>query len=122
MFGESRFEKDEAYTLIKIIKMKKTNLLLIIAFAICFTACKKSDDCTGLGTLSLTNKSTGTDQQIIINGVSYGVLKPGDVKDIKLSPGVYTWQLAGTSGGTGCSAAVLNVSECTKYSYDCTGK
>jgi hypothetical protein len=103
--------------------MKKTNLLLIIAFAmICFTTCKKSDDCTGFGTLSLTNKSTGTDQKIIINGVSYGVLSPGDSKDIKLTPGVYTWQLVGIAGGAGCSAATLNVSECVKYSYDCTGK
>jgi len=77
-----------------------------------FTACKKSDDCTGLGTLSLTNKSTGTDQQIIINGVSYGVLKPGDVKDINYHP-ESTPAISRNSGGTGCSAAVLNVSECT---------
>jgi hypothetical protein len=102
--------------------MTKTNFFLIIAFAICFSACKKAENCSGVGTLSLTNKSSGTQQKIIINGVGYGNLNPGESKDIDLSPGVYTWQLVGISGGTGCSAATLNVSECMKYSYNCTGK
>jgi hypothetical protein len=85
-------------------------------------SCQKISDCAGTGTLTVENTSSNTAQKLMINGVSYGTIYPGDSKSVKLSPGVYTWQLVGVSGGTGCSAATLNVSECMTYSYTCDGK
>ena len=77
---------------------------------------------SGKGTLELTNNSLLTVQTIMINGVSYGTLDPGAEKSIDLSPGVYTWQLVGLAGGTGCSAATVTITECDTQAFKCSAK
>ncbi len=109
--------------------MKKINFALLMA-AIFIAAlsinlsCDKLDasPCTGKGTLTLTNKSLTTVQRIMINGVNYGSLDPGNKKSIELTPGTYDWQLVGLSGGTGCSAAKVNIVACEDQGYSCSGK
>src|SRR5271157_4470392 len=107
--------------------MKKVKLTLIVATvlmaAVLFIdfSCTK-DDCNGEGTLSLTNKSSNTVQRIMINGVNYGTIDPGDKKDIKLVPGVYSWQLVGLYGGTGCSGAEVTITACVTQGFSCNGK
>jgi hypothetical protein len=98
-------------------------LTVIAVLAIVSLSCTKLDlnPNDGMGTLTLANASYTTVQKIMINGVSYGTLDPGAKKDIKLSPGVYSWQLVGISGGTGCSAASLTVLAGYHYSYECRG-
>ncbi len=95
--------------------------LLVIAVFINLSCEQLTDkpDCDGKGTLSLKNKSHSTVQKIMINGVSYGTIDDGETKEIKLVPGIYTWQLVGISGGTGCSAAVVTIVECTTQSFSC---
>ena len=78
--------------------------------------------CNGKGTLQLTNKSLLTVQKIMINGVNYGSLDPGETESIELSPGVYAWQLVGISGGTGCSMAAVTITECDTQAFSCSAK
>lgn len=109
--------------------MKKIKLFFIAAAFLAITAstnmsCEPiSTACTsGKGTLVLTNKSLSTVQRIMINGVNYGTLDPGEKKEIELSPGAYEFQQVGLSGGTGCSAAVVTISECDRQAFSCSAK
>ena len=109
-------------------KMKRflflSALLITLVIATSITpSCTKTDGCNGTkGTLTLTNSSLFTVQKIMINGVSYGTLDPGDEKSIDLSPGVYAWQLVGIAGGTGCSMAAVTIVACDTQGFKCSGK
>jgi hypothetical protein len=104
-------------------KMKKIKLVLLTLVLFTLTSITVSCEkiCSGKGTLELTNSSHSTVQKIMINGVSYGTIDPGEVKSIELTPGVYMWQLQGLSGGTGCSAAAVTITECDTQGFKCGG-
>jgi len=106
--------------------MKKIKLFLIAMVLIIITILTSISCeglvCDGKGTLKLTNSSHSTVQKIMINGVSYGTLDPGDVQSIDLSPGIYVWQLVGVTGGNGCSSAAVTITECDTQSFQCGGK
>jgi hypothetical protein len=106
--------------------MKKIKLFLIALVLLTITASVNTScedlTCNGKGTLKLTNNSHSTVQKIMINGISYGTLDPNEVKEIELSPGTYAWQLVGIAGGTGCSAAVVTITECDTQGFQCSGK
>jgi hypothetical protein len=111
--------------------MKKLKLFLVVIILMIITmlpnlSCDPGADnspcSSGKGTLELTNNSLLTVQTIMINGVSYGTLDPGKEKSIDLSPGVYTWQLVGLAGGTGCSAATVTITECDTQAFKCSAK
>jgi hypothetical protein len=108
--------------------MKKIMFLLVASMLLIVTtvmapSCTKPGGCDGTkGTLELTNSSLFTVQRIMINGVSYGTLDAGDSKSIDLSPGMYSWQLVGISGGSGCSAAAVTITACDTQAYKCSGK
>jgi len=57
-------------------------LIITIGILSGINGCK--DD--SMGTLELTNKSIGTVQRIMIDGVNYGSLDPSESKDISLAP------------------------------------
>jgi hypothetical protein len=100
-------------------------MMIMIVFVIGFTttSCKKTDTgCSGMGTLSLSNQSNSTTQQIMIDGASYGKLYPGQSKDISLAAGTHTWQLVGLSGGNGCTQASVIIVECQSTGFYCDGK
>jgi hypothetical protein len=106
--------------------MKKFKLILIVFALAAITASVNTScedlTCNGKGTLRLTNDSHSTVQKVMINGVNYGTLDPDESKDFELSPGMYTWQLVGISGGTGCSAAVVTITECDTQGFSCGAK
>ena len=102
----------------------KSAIKLIVAIVVIIAAftsfsCDKIG-CDGKGTLSLENKSLNTVQRIMIDGVNYGSLDPGEKKDIELAPGQHLWQLEGLSGGSGCSAAYVIIQECETSSFSCS--
>jgi len=97
-------------------------ILAIVVIIVSFTSFSCDEiTCDGMGTLSLENKSISTVQRIMIDGVNYGSLDPGETKDIELAPGQHLWQLEGLSGGSGCSAAYVIIVECETSSYSCSG-
>jgi len=93
---------------------------LISAFVVLFSISCKELCLTGTGTLTLENKSLHTVQKIMINGVNYGTIDPDESKDIELSPGTYYVEQDGISGGTGCSAFVVNMVACVPQAYSCS--
>lgn len=103
--------------------LKKSLILVMIAISIIFYSCEPIETCSGTsGTLKLTNDSHTTVQRIMINGVSYGTLDPGEFKEINLAPGKHDWQLVGISGGNGCSAASVIIVACETSGFSCGGK
>ena len=96
--------------------------LLVIAASTNFSCESTKDDCDGKGTLSIENKSLSTVQRLMIDGVNYGSVDPGDKKETKLAPGTHSWQMVGISGGTGCSAATVIIVACQTSSFSCSAK
>ena len=103
--------------------MKKIVSFIVVGFIFLLmnTSCEDLF-CDGTGTLQLTNKSLSTVQRIMINGVNYGSLDPGETENIELTPGVYAWQLVGISGGSGCSMAAVTITECDTQAFSCSAK
>jgi len=104
--------------------MKKFFLTLMgvvsfLSLSVINTSCEDLS-CDGLGTLSIENKSLNTVQRLMINGVNYGSIDPGKTKEVELTPGAYVWQLEGLSGGSGCSAAAVNIAKCETSSFSCS--
>lgn len=77
-------------------------------------------DCDGKGYLKLTNNSLNTVQRIMIDGVNYGSLDPGESKSISLPAGEHEFQQVGISGGSGCSAAKVIIIECETQGFSCS--
>lgn len=77
-------------------------------------------DCSSRGYLQLTNKSLNTIQKIMIDGVNYGTLDPGESKTITLAVGEHEFQQVGISGGSGCSAAKVIIIECETQGFSCS--
>jgi hypothetical protein len=101
--------------------MKKLNVIICMLISAFFVSSCSEMTCDGSGTLKLTNDSHSTVQQILIDGVNYGSLDPGESDEISLPPGEHDWQLVGLSGGTGCSAATVIIVECEVSGYSCGG-
>ena len=84
------------------------------------------NSCTGLGciktngTLHLTNKSTSTVQKLVVDGVNYGTIDPGESKEIELAVGSHDFQFQGVSGGSGCSAGSVIIQACKTSSFSCS--
>jgi hypothetical protein len=115
--------------------MKTLMIVAVMIFASLLYACEKdeiindggdpgtgSSGCHGKGTLSVTNTSPNTIQRLMIDGVNYGTLDPGETKDASLAAGQHSWQLVGVTGGGGCSEASVIIVECETSSYSCKGK
>ena len=100
--------------------MKK--ILFILLLLISFSCTKEDTGCSGTGEVTFTNKSIGTVQKIMIDGVGYGSIDPGESKTITLAAGEYEFQMVGISGGPGCSVAKFHLAECQKLGYSCNGK
>ena len=81
-----------------------------------------ADDCDGMGTLKLTNKSLSTVQKVMIDGVNWGSIDPGESKEAKLAPGTHSFQLVGISGGTGCGVASVIIVACKTTGFSCSAK
>jgi len=92
-------------------------LIVLSASLIVLPSCKK--DCNGNGTLSLKNASLNTVQKIMVDGVNYGTLDPGEHKDISLAAGEHEFQFVGISGGNGCCPAKVIIVECKKTGFQC---
>jgi hypothetical protein len=109
-------------------KMRKIKIILIVIALLVITAsinfsCDPiKDECDGMGTLSIENKSLSTVQRLMIDGVNYGSVDPGNKKDTNLAPGTHSWQMVGISGGTGCSAATVIIVACQTSSFSCSAK
>jgi hypothetical protein len=101
-------------------KIKKQVLILILFFTGLFFWSSCEEACNGMGTLELTNKSISTVQQLMVDGINYGTIDPGESKEIELAPGEHDFQQVGISGGTGCSAASVIIVECKTSSFSCS--
>lgn len=88
----------------------------VILFTV--SSCQKS--CSGSGTLKLTNKSLNTVQRLMVDGVNYGSIDPGESKSISLAAGSHDFQQLGISGGSGCSAAKVIIVECKTSGFSCS--
>lgn len=96
-------------------------ILAVVVIIISFTSFSCDNAfCDGMGTLSLENKSLSAVQRIMIDGVNYGSLDPGETQEIELAPGQHLWQLEGLSGGSGCTAAYVIIQECETSAYSCS--
>ena len=93
------------------------SVIITMAFVTTFTGCM---DIYTMGTLELTNKSIGTVQRIMIDGVNYGSLDPSESKEISLAPGEHTFQQVGISGGSGCSEAKVIIVAGQTSGFSCS--
>jgi hypothetical protein len=100
--------------------MKSKQFILVaiaLTVAMLSSSCKK--DCSGMGTLELTNKSLNTVHKVMVDGVNYGTIDPGESKEIQLAAGEHTFQQIGISGGSGCSQGTVIIIECEKTGFSC---
>ena len=93
---------------------------LILTFSILTIMLSCKSDCGGKGDLKLTNKSINTVQRIMIDGVNYGTLDPGESEIISLRAGEHEFQQVGISGGSGCSSAKVIIIECETQGFSCS--
>lgn len=99
--------------------MKRLMLLFAVTLSVMLYSCE--EECDGKGTLKVENKSLNTLQKLMIDGVNYGTVDPGETKEVDLAPGYHNWQLVGLDGG-GCNEATVIIMECETSSYSCSGK
>jgi hypothetical protein len=97
------------------------NSIFLFATLILIASCKKEEQCktSRQGILKLTNGSLNTVQRVMIDGVNYGTIDPGESKESSLAAGSHEFQQVGISGGTGCSAAKVIIVECETEGYQC---
>lgn len=105
--------------------MIKLKSLLVLFFAgILMVSCKEDCEKKGTGVLAVTNTSENTVQRVIVDGVNYGILEPGEKIEITLPIGTYPLLIEGVSGGGGCAVAPLPnvpIIMCETFSIDCSG-
>jgi hypothetical protein len=105
--------------------MKKSIFILVALSSIFlnFASCspeEEDDDCIeGYGILKIGNGSLNTVHKIMIDGINYGTLDPGDVGSYPLRPGKHEVQSVGIAGGAGCSPAQVIIVECGTESLVC---
>ena len=100
--------------------MKNILLFLICVTPLLFSLQSCENDCDGKGYLNLTNTSANTVQRIMIDGVNYGSLDPGESESISLPAGEHEFQQVGISGGAGCSPAKVIIIECETQGFSCS--
>lgn len=105
----------------KLISLYFAGSLLLFSFF--FSSCEALEEgiCDGKGTLRVENTSLHTVQKIIIDGKNYGTLDPGDFQEIPLNEGKYLVEIIGISGGGGCLAHYVTISECDTQISGCSG-
>jgi len=101
-------------------KTRKYLLILILCLLGLFNWSSCDEVCDGLGTLELTNTSLNTVQRLMIDGVNYGTIDPGESKEIDLAPGEHDFQQVGINGGAGCSSAKVIIVECKTTGFSCS--
>lgn len=108
--------------------MKKRIIILValsslfLSFSSCSPEEEEDDDCIeGYGFLKVRNTSVNTVQKIMIDGINYGTLDPGDVGTFPLRPGKHEVQPVGIAGGAGCSPAQVIIVECGTDMMSCSG-
>jgi hypothetical protein len=102
--------------------MKRISMYAAIAASsMFFSSCLGEVCSSGMGTLKLRNNSVNTVQRVMIDGVNYGTLDPGEEGSYELAPGTHEFQQVGLSGGTGCTPATVIIQECKTSSYSCSG-
>ena len=94
-------------------------IVAVVAIAL-LGGCGRGPVDTGYGWLKLTNSSLNTVQKILVDGVNYGTLDPGDSQVMKLAVGEHEFQQVGISGGTGCSAATVIIVESDTTGFSCS--
>lgn len=82
-------------------------------------SCKNLACVKTTGTLKLTNTSISTVQKMLIDGINYGSLDPGESKEIDLPVGTHSFSFEGISGGSGCSAGSVIIQACKTAAYSC---
>ena len=101
--------------------MKTLVLIFAAVLSLMLSSCDELNFCNGMGTLSVENKSDGTLQKLMIDGVNYGTIDPGETKEVKLAAGSHNWKVVGYNGG-GCNEASVIIVECETTSFSCDGK
>lgn len=100
--------------------MKNLSVLFFILGSICLVGVSCGKLCpSSNGTLALKNSSLNTVQKIMIDGVNYGTLDPGEDDTYDLPAGEHEFAQVGISGGTGCSPAKVIIVECETQSFQC---
>lgn len=94
-------------------------LLFIGTLSLLFTACDKESFCSGRGTLTVSNSSGFTQQQVIIDGAVYAILFPGTSKDIELAAGKYTVEFISMNGAGGCYPSLVTIDACGQEWRSC---
>ena len=104
-------------------KMKKVVLIIVLLFVgMMLTSCNKYVyKGQKIGILELTNNSKSTIQEVFVNDRSYGILTPGKSAKIRLTPGVYRWELQGL-GGEGCKEVTGTIVAGYTQSFNCSVK
>lgn len=80
-------------------------------------SCKEK--CMGVGKIKFSNQSTNSVYRIIVDGVSYGNIEPGESKEVSLAARERTVQLVGIDGTAGCPAQLIIVEECDIMQVSC---
>lgn len=99
--------------------MRKLSFLIICACLIQLIAVSCKEKCMGVGKIKFTNQSTNSAYRIIVDGVSYGNIMPGESKEVSLAARERTVQLVGIEGTVGCPAQQLYVEECEIMQVSC---
>ena len=104
-------------------KIKQVVLIIILLFAalMMFSCNKYISNGTKIGILELKNNSVSTVQEVWVNGVTYGNLRPSHSIKIKLQPGVYTWELRGLNG-EGCKPVTTTIPAGYTQTFQCSVK
>lgn len=77
-------------------------------------ACEKN----GTGELQIGN-GYATQFEVLLNGVSYGVVNPGTIGKVSVPAGGYTMETEFVGGGVACGALDVNISECSSQGFSC---
>lgn len=102
--------------------MKKNTvsaLLFLLLAGLLMPGCK--DLYCDTGTLAYTNDSYCTTHRLSIDGVSYGLVYPGETREIDLEKGRYLIQVFGDGiCGYGCTPGSVSVSACKTTVLGCS--
>jgi len=77
-------------------------------------------ECSGDGFLIASNKSTNTLQRLMIDGVNFGSLDPGEETTVRIAEGTHDLEFQSIGGSGGCYASKLVIVECDTESRTCS--
>ena len=106
-------------------KMKtKLSTLLLLTALIAGLSFNCSDiigvDCDSKGYIQVTNNTkSNKNYKVIIDGMNYGTLAPGQGENYKVNIGAHLVSIEFQEGGAACSAAYVDVQECQTRGLSC---